>query len=236
MGKSVFDKLAAALLEVLAPIRCHGCGMPASEVLCERCAADLPWNEPACRACALPMGPGPAGRACATCLTDAPAQDRAWTAFTYAEPVSRSIVGLKFHGRLASAHALGALMAERLARRPEPLPELIVPVPLHPARLRRRGYNQALELGRELAHRLSLPLLPAAARRVRATGEQTRLEAGTRRRNVRGAFVVDPVVCGRHIALLDDVITTGATVAELAAAAREAGAERIEVWAAARAV
>jgi ComF family protein len=236
MGKSVFDNSCAALLEVLASARCHGCGLPGPEVLCGRCAGDLPWNEPACRACALPMGPGPAGRACAACLTEAPAQDRAWTAFTYAEPVARYIVGLKFHGRLASAHALGALMAERLARRPEPLPELLVPVPLHPVRLRRRGYNQALELGREIARRLSLPLLPAAARRLRATGEQTRLEAGARRRNVRGAFAIDPVVRGRHIALLDDVVTTGATVAELAAAAREAGAARIEVWAAARAV
>jgi ComF family protein len=236
MVNSVFDKLATSLLEVLAPARCHGCGTSGTAVLCGPCAADLPWNEPACRACALPMGPGPAGRACATCLTDAPAQDRAWTAFTYADPVSRYVVGLKFHGRLASAHTLGALMAERLARRPEPLPELLVPVPLHPGRLRRRGYNQALELGREIARRLSLPLLPAAARRLRATGEQTRLEAGARRRNVHGAFAIAPVVRGRHIALLDDVVTTGATVAELAAAAREAGAQRVEVWAAARAV
>lgn len=233
----MFDKLASALLDLVASPRCHGCGVAVAgaAALCERCAASLPWNEHACRACALPLGPGPAGRACAHCLTEAPEQDRTWAAFTYAEPVSRQIVGLKFRGRLAAAHLLGTLMAERLARRPEPLPELLIPVPLHSARLRRRGYNQALELGRELSRRLSIPLAPAAARRVRATGEQTRLEAAARRRNLRGAFAVDTRVRDRHVALLDDVITTGATVAELAAAARGAGAARIEVWAVARA-
>jgi ComF family protein len=146
-------------------------------------------------------------------------------------------VDLKFHGRLAPAHLLGGLMARRLARRPEPLPELLVPVPLSPGRLRRRGYNQALELGRELARLLSLRLAPSAARRVRPTLEQTSLDAAARRRNVRGAFAMDAgAVAGRHVALLDDVVTTGATMAELARATRAAGAARIEAWAAARAV
>lgn len=237
MGKPVFDKFAAGLLDLLAPRRCHGCGGPVgTQPLCERCAESLPWNEHACRACALPLAPGPAGRACAACLVECPEQDRSWTAFAYREPISRQIVDLKFHGRFAAGHVLGALMAARLARRPEPLPELLIPVPLHPSRLRRRGYNQALELGRELSRRLSIPVRPGAARRQRATGEQTRLEAAARRRNVRGAFAVAPEVRDRHVALLDDVVTTGATVAELAAAARQAGARWIEVWAAARAV
>jgi ComF family protein len=179
---------------------------------------------------------GVAGRSpvCQDCLTDSPPQDRSWAAFSYQPPVSGQIVDLKFHGHLAPAHVLGALMAERLAARPEPLPELLIPVPLHMARLRRRGYNQALELARSIAGRLSIRLAAGAARRLRATGEQSRLDATARRRNVRGAFGVDPVVRGRHIALLDDVITTGATVRELAHAARAAGACTIEVWAAAR--
>ena len=236
MASLIVDKLRAGILDTLAPLRCHGCRLPALAPLCEPCAAALPWNEHACRACALPLGPGPAGRACAACLTEAPEQDRTWAAFLYRAPVAQQIVELKFRGRLASAHVLGTLLAERLARRAEPLPELLVPVPLHPARLRRRGYNQAVELGRALCRRLATELHPAAARRVRATGEQTRLDAAARRRNVRGAFEVDAVVRGRHVALLDDVVTTGATVAELAAAARAAGARRVEVWAVARAV
>lgn len=126
-------------------------------------------------------------------------------------------------------------MARRLSHRPEPLPDLLVPVPLSTARLRRRGYNQALELGRALAGLLALRLAPGAARRTRDTREQTRLDAAQRRGNVRGAFAVDAAaVRGRHVALLDDVITTGATMAELAAAVRAAGATRIEAWSAAR--
>jgi ComF family protein len=126
-------------------------------------------------------------------------------------------------------------MAQRLARRAEPLPELLLPVPLHAARLRHRGYNQAVEIGRVVADRLGIGLAPAGARRLRPTREQTALSAAERRRNIRGAFTVDAAVRGRHIALLDDVITTGTTLAELARAARRAGASRIEAWAVARA-
>lgn len=236
MTITLVDNLMAGLLEALVPLRCHGCRLPSSAPLCGRCNAALPWNEHACRSCALPLGPGPQGRACAACLTVAPEQDRTWTGFVYRAPVAQQVVQLKFRGQLAFAHVLGALLAERLALRPEPLPELLVPVPLHPGRLRQRGYNQAVELGRELSRRLAIELRPAAARRVRSTVEQTRLDAAARRRNVRGAFEVDAVVRNRHVALLDDVITTGATVAELAAAARIAGARRVEVWAVARAV
>jgi ComF family protein len=132
---------------------------------------------------------------------------------------------------------LGHLMADALARRAAPLPELLIPVPLHVQRLRQRGYNQALELGRPIARRLSLRLEPSAVSRTVATGEQTRLDAASRRRNVRGAFAAEgALVRGRHVALLDDVITTGATVSELARTLRAAGAARIEAWAVARAV
>lgn len=237
MVSQIIDKSMGRLMDVLAPLRCHGCeGSVAAGPLCASCVAALPWNTHACRSCALPLAEAPLApaRACGACLAQSPPQDSSWAAFVYRAPVSRQIVGLKFHGRLAPAHVLGALMAQRLALRPQPLPELLIPVPLHAARLRRRGYNQALELGREISRRLSIALQPAAAVRRRATGEQTRLEAAARRRNVRGAFDVAASVRGRHIALLDDVVTTGATVAELAGAARRAGAARIEVWAAAR--
>lgn len=230
----MIDNWRGPLLAWLTPARCAACGAATPGVLCPGCRDALPWNEPACRACALPLVSGAPNSACGACLERAPPQDRTWAAFRYAEPVARQIVRLKFRAHLAGGHLLGALMAERLARRAEPLPELLLPVPLHAARLRRRGYNQALEIGRELSRRLSIPLCPEAARRMRATGEQTRLDAAQRRRNLRGAFAVDARVRGRHVALLDDVITTGATAHELARAARAAGAARIEVWAAAR--
>lgn len=236
MAFGVVDNLPGALVEVLAPASCWWCGAGGAPGACAACVRALPWNDRACRACGVPLGAGTEASACGDCLREAPPQDRTWAAFRYAAPVSQAIVGLKFHGRLAPAHVLGGLMARRLAGRAEPLPELLVPVPLADARLRRRGYNQALELGRELARALSLRLAPQAARRVRATQEQTRLDAAARRRNVRGAFAVDPAALrGRHVALLDDVVTTGATMAELARVVRAAGAARVEAWAAARA-
>lgn len=233
------DNFVGALVDLVAPARCYWCrgnsGGRAACTACTACTNALPWNLRACRACALPLETARDTTVCAACLRDSPPQDQSWAAFRYAAPVANAIVDLKFHGRLAPAHVLGRLMAERLAHRPEPLPDLLVPVPLSTARLRRRGYNQALELGRQLARTLSLPLTPRAAHRTRATAEQSRLDAAGRRRNVRGAFSVDAAaVRGRHVALLDDVITTGATIAELARSVREAGAGRVEAWAAAR--
>jgi ComF family protein len=238
MTNLTVDNAVAGLLQVLAPASCYWCcARTGAASACAACVGALPWNDRACRACGLPLPSAVESSVCGDCLREAPPQDRSWVAFRYAAPVAQAVLDLKFHGRLAAAQVLGGLMAERLARRPEPLPELLVPVPLAPGRLRRRGYNQAVELGRGLARTLSLPLAARAARRVRATREQTRLDAAERRRNVRGAFAVDAAaVRGRHVALLDDVVTTGATMAELARAMRAAGAARIEAWAVARAV
>jgi ComF family protein len=236
MHKSIVDKFSAVWADLLAPLRCHCCGGATGGPVCAACEKSLPWNTSACRGCAIPLTSGhQENNVCGACLTQAPPQDRSWAAFRYEAPVSRQIVGLKFHGDLMPSHVLGCLMAARLATRPEPLPELLIPVPLHRARLQRRGYNQAQEIARVLSRRLGMKLRPDAARRLKPTREQTELHAADRRRNVRGVFAVSPDVAGRRIALLDDVITTGATVAELARTARKAGAAHIEVWAAARA-
>ncbi|MCI0748963.1 MAG: ComF family protein [Nevskiales bacterium] len=226
------------LFRLLAPERCHWCRTPLhGRPVCAACEASLPWNTSACRACAQPLisVAGTTVAVCTNCLNHAPPQDRSWTAFRYEAPVTQQILNLKFHGRLAPAHVLGTLMASKLATRPQPLPELLIPVPLHSARLRRRGYNQAMEIARALSRRLSIPMPAGTAERIRPTREQTELSAVDRRHNVKGAFTVNPIARGRHIALLDDVITTGATLAELARAARKAGAVHIEAWAVARA-
>jgi len=231
------DNISRELLDLLAPSRCYWCrcAAPAGRVACAACNAALPWNTHACRACGIPLPPAQGAPVCADCLRDSPPQDRSWAAFRYEAPIAQAIVDLKFHGRLTPAHVVGRLMAEQLIQRPEPLPELLIPIPLSSARLRRRGYNQALALGRALAGVVALRLAPTAARRTRDTREQTRLDAAQRRRNVRGAFAIDAAaVRGRHVALLDDVVTTGATMAELARAVSAAGATRVEAWAVAR--
>jgi ComF family protein len=229
MNRTSVDGALSAWL----PARCAFCSaaLPGGAV-CAGCAASLPWNDPACLRCALPL---PGGGTCGTCSRAPPPFDAAWCAFRYEAPVDALVQGLKFNARLQHAPLLGALLAQRLAQRATPLPELLLPVPLHAWRLARRGFNQALEVARHLAPALALTLAPTGARRVRRTQEQTDLSAAQRRRNVRGAFAVDAALAGRSVALLDDVMTTGATLAELARACRAAGAARIEAWAVARA-
>ncbi len=173
---------------------------------------------------------------CGRCLRDPPPYERMWAAFPYGEPVSTLIQGLKFHGRLCHARLLGELMAERLLEAAPDLPRLILPVPLHRRRLRARGYNQALELARPLARRLGLPLDYRCCRRVRPTAEQSRLDEAGRRANVRGAFQVCPRPGFEHLAVVDDVLTTGETVRELVRSLKAAGAGRVDVWVCAHAL
>lgn len=230
----MIDRLVMDLPDWAGPARCPWCERPAPAP-CEACVATLPRNRPACTHCAAPLPTGfTDGGCCVTCARQPPPHALAWCAFRYEEPVARQIRALKFHADFAAAEVLGAAIAGGICGRAAALPELLLPVPLHASRLRARGYNQALELARVVARTLRIPLEARLARRVRATEEQTHLGAAERRRNLHGAFRVAGAVTGAHVALLDDVITTGATAAELAAALREAGAARIEVWAAAR--
>jgi ComF family protein len=114
------------------------------------------------------------------------------------------------------------------------MPDLLLPVPLHPSRLRKRGYNQALELARPLGRRLGIPVRHDVLRRTRCTGAQTELDAAARVGNVRGAFALASLPAQRHVALVDDVMTTGATLAEAAMVLLAAGMDRVDVWALAR--
>lgn len=214
------------------PPVCVLCGARAPGLdLCAACRSDLPFQDRACLRCALPLD---TGEVCGRCLRQPPVFDGAVSVFNYAPPVDEMLQRLKFGRELIHARILGALMAEDLARRTVCLPQVVIPVPLHHRRLAGRGFNQALELARPIAARLGLPLDPYHCLRVRATGEQSRLGAGARRRNVQDAFRVRGGVV-RDVALVDDVMTTGHTVAAMAQALRRAGARRIVVWVCARA-
>lgn len=170
---------------------------------------------------------------CGACRRRPPPFFATTAALRYAEPADRLILDLKFRGRLPAARLLGTLLAEAVADA-EP-PEALLPVPLHPARLRERGFNQALELARPLARRLDRPLPIDAVRRIRATPPQTGVDRHGRRRNIRNAFALRRPLPWRHVAIVDDVMTTGSTVAELAGLLRRNGVERVQVWVAARA-
>ncbi|MGC4029229.1 MAG: ComF family protein [Steroidobacteraceae bacterium] len=159
--------------------------------------------------------------------------DRLRALFLYEPPVDELIQRLKFHHQLVSARVLGMLMAQ--AWHGTDLPQALVPVPLHAQRLRERGFNQAAEIGRHLAPRLKLPLLSGLLERQRNTAAQSGLAAAERARNIAGAFRLKPgAVPPAHVALLDDVLTTGATAAAAASALRQAGCGRVELWVCAR--
>lgn len=172
---------------------------------------------------------------CGRCQSSPPAYDSAVSLFHYAAPIDQLIVRLKFGAKLHLARLLGELMADHLAQRADTLPEMIIPVPLHRSRLRERGYNQALELARPIAKRLAIPIDYRSCARLRPTSAQSLLPAAARRGNVKGAFGVVRPLGARHIALIDDVMTTGHTLQELARVLCKSGVARIDIWVLARA-
>lgn len=171
---------------------------------------------------------------CVHCLRRPPAFDAAWAPFLRRDAVRRGVDRLKYHADFPQLQVLSQLMAEALLARPGPRPDVLIPVPLPRRRLLTRGYNQALEIARRVGRVAAIPVDADAAHLLRTPRDQIGQSAAQRRRNLRGAFAVDPRVAGRHVALLDDVMTTGATLDALARAARQAGATRIEAWALAR--
>lgn len=214
--------------------RCTLCQAPAFEAgLCAPCIDALPWNAPACPRCALPLN-APASD-CRQCRGLGPVADAVFCALRYAPPADRWVHALKYEADLTAGRRLGRLLAQAIRNEGAPLPELILPMPLHPRRLRSRGFNQATEIARWLARALAVPMVPALAWRWRETADQTHLDAAERRRNLRDAFRADGArLAGRQVAVVDDVMTTGASARALVSALRHAGATRISVWCAAR--
>lgn len=193
--------------------------------------AELPRNTACCATCALPLPI--ATEACGHCQRKPPPWQRAWAPFRYGWPLDRLETRFKFGRDLAAGRLLTALWQRQGV--PAELPQLIMPVPLHSGRLRERGYNQAWELAQELAAALKIASRCDLLQRTRATSAQTGLDAAARRRNVRGAFRLQAgALLPAHVALIDDVMTTGTTLTACAKVLRRAGAARVDVWALAR--
>lgn len=227
--------LADRLAGWLFPGRCLVCGERGAggRDLCGGCAAALPWNTSACAGCALPLPATSVPQRCGRCLRRPPPQEGTRAAFVYRDALQRLLPRAKFHGDLAATRLLAGLMAEHWQAAPRP--QALVPVPLHRSRLRERGYDQALELARPLARALDIPLRADVLLRQRATFAQSNLSAAQRRRNVRGAFAVRTgIALPAHVAVFDDVMTTGATAHAAVQALRRAGVARVEVWVCAR--
>ena len=199
-------------------------------LLCAACDADLPRLDRAlCPRCAVPSA---SGAICGRCLAHPPRFDATVAALAYRFPADVLVHALKFRGELALAALLARLLAERIA--PEPLVHFVLPVPLAARRLRERGYNQALEIARHVARATGARLAPEICERARDTPAQTDLPWSERAGNVRGAFRAGRALDGATIAVLDDVMTTGATLDEIAAALKDSGASYVVNWVVAR--
>ena len=220
------------------PARCVLCDAPgAGDMdLCLACRSNLPVQTHACERCALTLPGDDTVVLCPACQKKPPAFSSAWSLLRYEQPVDWLITQLKFHARLSHGRLLAQLMSERLTSSPEyEPPQALVPVPLHIRRWRERGFNQATEIAKPLGRALCLPVLPHAAQLVMDTAHQADLPAAKRQANVRRAFTASSGLQLRHVAIVDDVVTTGATATALALALKQAGVERVQLWCAARA-
>lgn len=232
-----WSKRVQAVLWQPICVLCGAAGQRDAIDLCAPCEADLPINSPACRICAQPLsGQLTDQLACGACLRRPPRFDQSYCPYRYAYPIDHLVRGIKYHGAVAQGRVLSELLARGVQQiRTVSLPNILLPVPLAQRRFRERGYNQAIELGRFLEKRLAIPMRTDLAVRIRETREQAALNGRERRKNIRGAFAVVRDLPAAHIAIIDDVITTGSTVNELARILKRAGAKRVEVWAVARA-
>ena len=215
------------------PQNCAFCAAPCGDLLvCAACCAGLPRIASACPLCALPA---PGGVVCGACLARPPPFAAAFAAFAYAFPVDRFLQAFKYGGQLSHADFLAEGLSACVARRPAgtPWPDALVALPLAPSRQRARGFDQAAEIARRVARITGVPKV-TGLRRTRDTPAQAALPWKARARNVRGAFAADASLGGRRIAIVDDVMTTGATLASAAGAVLRAGASGVEAWTVAR--
>jgi len=209
----------------------------ASFGLCRKCRGELPWNRWHCRQCALPLAFPSDQMTCGECLRDPPPFSRVIAPWHYRFPVDRMIHRYKGSGQRAFAKpllkGLEQHLTEALESHPDWQPDLLVPSPMHPARRRGRGFNQASDIAEHLSRGLALPWSPVLAARTRKAQSQRGLDRNARLTNLAGVFKVvkQPPA---HVAIVDDVVTTGATIRLFAQALKKAGAQEVQVWALAR--
>jgi len=203
--------------------------------LCPACDEDLPRPTSSCYRCAAEI-PASGGLLCGHCLQRPPPMERTISALRYGPPLAQLITDLKFHQKLVIARILGQLLCSHLDKLSIDRPDVLIPVPLHAKRLHERGYNQSLEIARPVSRQLNIPLDISLCRRQRHTAPQTGLSAKERQKNMKQAFALTRPCNYAHVAIIDDVITTGHTVQELSNLLKRNGVERVQVWSVARAI
>ncbi len=227
------------LLSWLLPYTCILCGNPShrEQDLCLPCYQDLPLSKTSCNICAASLPTENNTLICGQCLQQTRPFDTTFALFDYKTPIDSLLLELKFNQKLVNARILGELMAESIQKiwyQTKPLPDVIIPVPLHSHRLIERGYNQAIEIARPIAKRCRIAINAKACLRIKPTAPQATLTAKERETNIKQAFTTTMRWDNYHIAVIDDVITTGNTIREFCHLLKSNGAKNIDVWCCAR--
>ena len=222
-------------LDWLLPQSCLLCKKPVTQslALCASCLEQLPVNDHACRRCALPLpDTAPPDAVCGQCQRQPPPFDSIFAPWLYAEPLNHLILQLKRARKLAAGRLLGQLLADQVPS--HDLPELILPIPSHPKKLKKNGFNHSGEIARSLSQELNLPWAAHLLKKTKDTPGQHGLTRRQRQANLRRCFALSETPKARSVVLLDDVVTTGATVREAALTLKQAEIKEVRVWALAR--
>ncbi len=222
-----------ALLEWIAPPCCLLCrlGVEYRHGLCQGCWAKLPVNEIHCERCALPMAHK---SLCGHCQRCPPVFDSVIAPLRYQDPIDQMLCALKYHQQLSFARTAAGLITDMVRESGEPMPDLLIGVPMTHRAVRKRGLNQAVFLARLIGRQLGIPVKSTLIKKLRETDRQSTLNASKRQRNLKGAFHCKGSLEDKHIALVDDILTTGATANEISKVLKVAGANRVDIWVCAR--
>ncbi len=223
---------------------CVLCGEPCSGIvghsnqnlICKPCLSDLPVITSPCSVCSMTLSAKNSAGVCGSCLHTKPFYQKSIIPLEYIFPATELIKQLKYNDKLLFSEIFSQILLDKIRQESWPLPEVIIPVPLHPFRLMKRGFNQSALIAKNISKELNIPIDLKSCQRIRNTLQQTGFNKSQRKKNIRNAFSICNKFSAKHVAILDDVVTTGSTVNEMAWVLQKAGAETIEVWACARTV
>jgi len=202
--------------------------------ICEDCLKDLPFINNGCEICGIPVDNST--NICGKCITTPPTFQSTISLLNYDPPVDYLVKNLKYRNQTVIAELIGKLIGEKISHRQQKKPDCIIPIPLHPNRLKKRGFNQALEIARPISRKLRIPINTNAFSRIIDTKPQFELNASDRTKNLKNAFQQNHKINVKHVAIIDDVMTTGSTVDAFSNLLIESGINKIEVWTGARAI
>ena len=229
MDFNLYSHLSQAL-NWLAPNKCYGCLKILSRPppFCDACYIELPFQSNTCQQCGQAYA---ANRDyCGRCIITPPAYDRCFCPFEYQTPIKDLICGFKYREKVEHANMIGQLLAREIKNKEEPMPDIIVPVPIHIAKLRSRGFNQAKLIATIVGRKLNVPVTHKIIIKTRSTPPQAKQSLANRKKALSGCFAVQQPFSAKNVAIVDDVVTTGSTVNEISKVLKKNGANYVQVW------